>query len=193
MLTDVNNFRHHANTSVATLRFYSHRAGTVHSHRRNPLLLVMAEANVVMAQSQQLKFEVASVKSSTEPTMSIRVMPGGRVVATAPLKLLIMKAYGLQYSRIIGGPEWINADRFEIQAKAGQDANPAQAMTMLQSLLEDRFRMKVRRENRETPVYDLVVDKGGSKLAPTKVSECPPSDTLTPSAQPDAAAPATCG
>ena len=78
------------------------------------LLLVMAEANVVMAQSQQLKFEVASVKPSTEQTMSIRVMPGGRVVATAPLKLLIMKAYGLQYSRIIGGPEWINADRFEI-------------------------------------------------------------------------------
>src|SRR5258705_12932578 len=36
MLTDVNNLRHHANTSVATLRLYSHRVGTVHSHRRNP-------------------------------------------------------------------------------------------------------------------------------------------------------------
>ncbi len=125
--------------------------------------------------------------------MSIRVMPGGRLVATAPLKLLIMKAYSMQYSRIIGGPDWINVDRFEIQAKAAQDANLAQAMLMLQNLLEDRFRMKVRRENRETPVYDLVVDKGGSRLAPAKVSECPQSDTLTPSAQPDAAAPAPCG
>jgi uncharacterized protein (TIGR03435 family) len=156
------------------------------------LLPVLAAAGIGMAQSQ-LKFEVASVKPSTEQTMSIRVMPGGRLVATAPLKLLIMKAYSLQYSRIIGGPEWINVDRFEIEAKAGQDANPAQAMPMLQSLLEDRFRMKVRRENRETPVYDLAVDKGGSKLAPSKVSECPPSDTLTPSAQPDAAPPAPCG
>ena len=36
MLTDVNNLRHHASTSVATLRLYSHRVGTVHSHRRNP-------------------------------------------------------------------------------------------------------------------------------------------------------------
>ena len=36
LLTDVNNFRHHADTSVATLRLYSHRVGTVHSHRRNP-------------------------------------------------------------------------------------------------------------------------------------------------------------
>ena len=33
---DVNNLRHHASTSVATLRLYSHRVGTVHSHRRNP-------------------------------------------------------------------------------------------------------------------------------------------------------------
>jgi uncharacterized protein (TIGR03435 family) len=104
-----------------------------------------------------------------------------------------MKAYGLQYARVIGGPEWINDDRFEIQAKPAKDANPAQVMTMLQNLMEERFRMKVHRENREVPVYDLVVDKGGAKLAPTKIRECPPSDTLTLSAQPDAAAPAPCG
>jgi uncharacterized protein (TIGR03435 family) len=157
-----------------------------------PLLLVLPRSDIVAAQSQ-LKFEVASVKPSMEKAMSVRVMPGGRLVATAPLKLLIMKAYGLQYARVIGGPEWINDDRFEIQAKPGQDANPAQVMTMLQNLLEDRFWMKVHRENREVPVYDLVVDKGRSKLAPTKISECPPSDTLTPAAQPDPASPAPCG
>ncbi len=157
-----------------------------------PLLLVLGPSDIVMAQSQ-LKFEVASVKPSTEKTMSVRVMPGARLVATAPLKLLIMKAYGLQYARVIGGPAWINDDWFEIQAKAGQDASPAQVMTMLQSLLEERFRMKVHRENREVPVYDLVVDKGGPKLVPTKISECPPPDTLTRSAQPDAAAAALCG
>src|SRR5579862_2394299 len=98
------------------------------STRLSLLLLVLAEPNIVIAQSQ-LEFEVASVKPSTEKTMSIRVMPGGRLVATAPLKLLIMKAYSLQYSRVIGGPEWINEDRFEIQAKAGPDSNPAQLMT----------------------------------------------------------------
>jgi uncharacterized protein (TIGR03435 family) len=68
-----------------------------------------------------------------EKTMSVRGMPGARLVATAPLKLLIMKAYGLQYVRVIGGPEWINDERFEIQAKPALDANPAQVMTMLQS------------------------------------------------------------
>jgi uncharacterized protein (TIGR03435 family) len=156
------------------------------------LLPVLAEASMIMAQSP-LKFEVASVKPSTDQTMSIRLMPGGRLVATAPLKLLIMNAYGLQYSRVIGGRDWINDDRFEIQAKAGQDASRAQIMAMLQNLLEDRFGMKVHRENRETPVYDLVIDKGGSKLAPTKINECPPSDTVTPSAQPNAGASVACG
>ena len=157
-----------------------------------PLLLLLGPPDIVMAQGQ-LKFEVASVKPSMEKTMSVRVMPGARLVATASLKLLIMKAYGLQYARVIGGPEWINDDRFEIQAKAAQDTNPAQVMTMRQNLLEERFRMRMHRENREVPVYDLVVDKGGAKLAPTKIRECPPSDTLTPPAQPDAAAPAPCG
>jgi hypothetical protein len=115
--------------------------------RLGMLLPVLAQASMVMAQSQ-LKFEVASVKPSAEQTMSIRLMPGGRLVATAPLKLLIMNAYGLQYSRVIGGRDWINDDRFEIQAKAGQDASRAQMMAMLQNLLEDRFGMKVHRENR---------------------------------------------
>lgn len=160
--------------------------------RLTTLLVVLAEASVVMAQSQP-KFEVASVKTSTEQTMSIRLLPGGRLVATAPLKLLIMNAYGLQYSRVIGGRDWINDDRFEIQAKAGADASRAQMMAMLQNLLEDRFGMKVHRENRETPIYELVVDKGGSKLAPTKVSECPPSDTVTPSAQNTAGVSVPCG
>lgn len=86
-----------------------------------PLLLVLGlgPSDIVMAQGQ-LKFEVASVKPSTEKTMSVRVMPGARLVATAPLKLLIMKACGLQYARVIGGPEWINDDRFEVQARPGR-------------------------------------------------------------------------
>lgn len=156
------------------------------------LAWVLVEDSAVMAQ-RQLKFEVASVKPSTEQTLSVRLMPGGGLVATAPLKLLLMKVYGLQYSRVAGGPEWINEDRFEVQAKAGWDADPVQLMTMLQDLLMERFRMKVRHEDREAPVYDLVVAKGGSKLTPSKMSECPQGGTVTTSGPSDAAAPAPCG
>lgn len=154
------------------------------------LLLVLAACGLAVSQSD-LKFEVASVKPTTEKAMSVRVLPGGRLVATAPLKLLIMRAYGLQYSRVVGGPEWVNEDRFAIEARPAQDANAAQVMSMLQNLLAGRFGLKVRRENRESPVYDLVVGKGGSKLARTKVSECAAADTVSP--PPEAATVAPCG
>src|SRR5580698_2477212 len=92
---------------------------------------------VVFAQSaERPKFEVASVKLSAEQrVMSVRSLPGGRVAANAPVKLLIMYAYGFQLSEVAGGPDWINADRYEIDAKAEDNASRARLMPMLQSLL----------------------------------------------------------
>jgi len=124
--------------------------------------------------------------------MAVRPMPGGRLVATAPVKLLIMNAYGLQHSEIMGGPDWINSDRYEIDAKAEDNANRGRLMLMLQSLLEDRFQIRAHRETRETPVYALVVDKKGPRLAPPKEIACPDADTPAPPSRSGAAAP-PCG
>ena len=136
----------------------------------------------VFAQSaERPKFEVASVKLFADRSpMAVRPMPGGRLVATAPVKLLIMNAYGFQRSEIVGGPDWINTDWYEIDAKAADNADRARVMLMLQSLLEDRFQMRVHRETRETPVYALVVDKNGSKLAAPKEGECPTTEAAAP-------------
>lgn len=139
------------------------------------------------------KFDVASVKLSTERgALFVRPMPGGRLMATAPVKLLIMYAYAFQRSQIVGGPEWINDDRYEIDAKAGENANREQLMAMLQSLLEDRFQMRVHRESRETSVYALVVGKNGPKLSPPKEVTCPAANTPVPPSQ-SGAAPTPCG
>src|SRR5205814_1221464 len=73
--------------------------------------------------------------------------------------------------QIIGSPEWIQTDRFSIEAKAEGDARqvPAEEMRlMVQSLLEDRFQLKVHQETRQLPLYDLVIAKGGTKM---KLSE----------------------
>jgi uncharacterized protein (TIGR03435 family) len=113
-------------------------------------------------------------------------------MATAPVKLLIMYAYAFQRSQIVGGPEWINDDRYEIDAKAGENANREQLMAMLQSLLEDRFQMRVHRESRETSVYALVVGKNGPKLSPPKEATCPAANTPVPPSQ-SGAAPTPCG
>jgi uncharacterized protein (TIGR03435 family) len=80
---------------------------------------------------------------------------------------------------ITGGPAWINSDQYNINAKA--EGNPSPQMMqgpMLQALLEDRFKLKIRREIRSEPIYALTVAKGGAKLAVAK--ECTPIDTTKP-------------
>ena len=82
---------------------------------------------------------------------------------SAILKNLVEIAYGLQAFQVIG-PGWIGTARYDIIAKVPPGATREQLNLMLQSLLEDRFKMKVHHETREFPGYDLVVAKGGLKL-----------------------------
>jgi uncharacterized protein (TIGR03435 family) len=118
------------------------------------------------------KFEVASIKPSQEQRfMMVRPLPG-RLTADAPVRLLMQNAYTVQPFQIVGGPGWIESEHFAIEAKAGGDASRDQIFLMLQSLLEDRFQLKVHRETRELPVYALVPAKSGLKLAPLKEGGC---------------------
>ncbi len=76
-------------------------------------------------------------------------------------------------SPIEGGPGWINSERYTINAKA--EGNVTEEMMqgpMLQSLLEDRFKLKIRKESKEVPVYALTVAKGGPKLKPFEEGSC---------------------
>jgi len=111
---------------------------------------------------------------------------------------LIQQAYGpyangemnpLSSVRVTGGPAWTNSALYEIDAKAaGPEDQAMMNGPMLQALLEDRFKLKVRRETRDVPVYELVVAKGGAKLQPFQGScipyrdvEYPPSRSVPPS------------
>jgi len=91
------------------------------------------------------------------------------------LRSLMMQAYGIQGFQVAGGPAWTETEAYNVEAKmdgATADAlsklRPDQLMLvrrkMLQSLLEERFGLKVHREDRDGPVYVLVVAKGGPKL-----------------------------
>jgi uncharacterized protein (TIGR03435 family) len=112
------------------------------------------------------EFSVASIKpnnGSCCTTYGVGNAGGGGKLVT--LKTLIGLAYRLQQFQIIGGPSWVGSDRFDVEGKTeDQKASPAQLRLMLQSLLEDRFRLKVHRATREAPVYALVVAKGGPKI-----------------------------
>jgi uncharacterized protein (TIGR03435 family) len=125
-----------------------------------------------IASAQQLEFEVASIKPHAGPvTVSGGPFSSGPRVRYVAVMLtdLVTDAYGVRYEQVSGAPGWGDGPtgaRYDIEAKAEGDAKPAkeQLRQMLQSLLAERFRLKVRRETVDTPIYALVLAKGGSKL-----------------------------
>jgi uncharacterized protein (TIGR03435 family) len=118
-------------------------------------------------------FDVASIRPSSEQAGSyLRFLPGGRLSVMSWIKQLIQIAYGVQDYQVTGGPQWLSTDRYYIEARTEKaDATKPEMTAMLQTLLADRFKLRVRQETRDFPVYDLVVDKGGPKLNPLAKGE----------------------
>ena len=124
-----------------------------------------------------LTFEVASVKSnkSGDGRVMIGGPPGRFNVTNMPLRGIIGFAFAIQPFQLVGGPEWINGDRFDIVAKVQADTPPAAmfgagspgpTQRMLQHLLADRFKLKVHTETRDMPIYALVLARSDGKLGP---------------------------
>ncbi len=144
------------------------------------IVAVIGGIAVVAAQTPQSPaFDAASVKthqSDDQRTMMV-AEPGGRFVATnIPLLLFIRTAYRLQDDQIVGGPGWLNSERFDIVAKADAGATVLQLPSMMQALLVDRFKMAVHHETRELPIYALVLARGDGTLgAQLRRNDCDPS------------------
>ncbi len=77
---------------------------------------------------------------------------------------MIAFAYGIRDFQVSAGPGWCASEGFDIAAKADENAAPAEMKIMLQTLLVERFQLVLRREMKETPVYELVIAKSGLKL-----------------------------
>ena len=114
------------------------------------------------------EFEVAEIKvnKSVNPGQGkARVLPGGRFeMPNSTIKRLIVAAYNVHESTITGGPPWLESDRFDIVAKAPPGTPRETLFLMLQSLLAERFKLTIHREERPLTVYALVVGKGGPRL-----------------------------
>jgi uncharacterized protein (TIGR03435 family) len=153
--------------------------------KRACFCLLSAVAMVVTALAQTPErlpsFEVASVKKnmSGDSRASMRTQPGGRFTATnARLKGLIAEAFEMAIppslidSRILGGPDWIGTERYNIVAKSSTEFQPSpdgpsrELLLMMRSILEERFKLVTHREKRELPVYELVVARADGKLGP---------------------------
>jgi uncharacterized protein (TIGR03435 family) len=141
------------------------------TRRTLPITLLLSVA--AFAQAPRLEFEVASIKPSTPPAPgqapNVGVHIDGSMVSMRFLSLqdYIISAYNIKKHQI-AGPEWLSTERFDIQAKIPDGLPPDKLIDkrreMIQTLLEDRFKLKFHKETREMPVYALIVTKGGAKM-----------------------------
>ena len=141
-------------------------------------------------------FEVASVKphkdmrplTTIDLTFLQRVgqsSSNGRFnMAGVPLTVLIALAYNVKESQVTGWPSWANSDGYDIAAKAEGDATFEQMRPMLRALLVERFRLTLRREARESPIYELVAAKSGLRLVAEKEGDCVQPNATFPPALP---------
>jgi uncharacterized protein (TIGR03435 family) len=126
---------------------------------------------------------VISVKRNESGTQEryVNPTPGRLSITNMTPKNLLMLAYGVRDSQVVGGPNWIDSDAYNIEAKSSGNATPKELTgTMLQSLLDERFHLKVHIERRELPVYDLMIAKRGSLLQKTPDQTCTPFDPGSP-------------
>ena len=145
--------------------------------------LVVAPASLcVHAQTTKPQFETAAIRPATERNVDFLsagrwVRPGGVFSVTrVTVASLLSYAYGLKDYQIIGGPDWLRRDRYAIDARAGREVTEDEAKVMLQSLLEERFKLAVRTEEREMRVRTLVLANADGRLGPyiKRMETCTP-------------------
>jgi uncharacterized protein (TIGR03435 family) len=131
------------------------------------LALIVLGARAQIA-GTQTTFEVASIKLSADATRkpSIGPSPGGErfMARNMPLLWLISSAYDVSIRQISDLPKSFSSKSYDIQAKSAQRASRAEMMVMLQTLIEDRFKLRLRHEGKELSAYVLAVARDGPKL-----------------------------
>jgi uncharacterized protein (TIGR03435 family) len=143
------------------------------------LVIAGLSLRIVFAQS----FEVASIKPAA-PMASGRIMvgmrggpgtnePGQMIFNNVSIGDLIQSAYDVKGFQVTG-PGWLDAARFDVDAKVPEGTSKEASRIMLQHLLADRFKLVLHRSSKEASIYALVVAKGGPKMKASILPEVVP-------------------
>jgi uncharacterized protein (TIGR03435 family) len=147
-----------------------------------PTMSDVDHGGAVAAAGPLPQWDVATVKphAATDGNMSWRMTADGLNLEGLPLEQLICSAWDLKAYQVSGVSGWMKSANFDLTAKVSGDdmdaykkLNVAQHREMLQKLLIERFQLKVHMETKSLPVYNLVVDKGGSKLKASTAIQAP--------------------
>ena len=127
------------------------------------LLFIALLSSVAFGQTSSPAFESADVHVSApskNPSLRGGALRGGRYeVRTATIVDLISMAYGMESDKVLGGPNWLDWNRYDVAAKAPQDAKRDELNQMLQNLLAERFKLVVHKDSKPMPAYALTVGK----------------------------------
>jgi uncharacterized protein (TIGR03435 family) len=138
-----------------------------------------------MAENADPSFDVATIKPNNSGASGIQGLTlNGRNFATrnASLGDLMGFAYEVQAKQIVGAPDWLDKDRYDIAAVPDQEGQPnvQQLRLMVQKLLTSRFNLKFHQEKRDLSAYVLTVGKNGQKLNPTQLKGSLPGMGMRP-------------
>jgi uncharacterized protein (TIGR03435 family) len=162
------------------------------------LMGLRLEAQIAAPAADAPSFEAASIRPAADTgRRGGRGTPGRFQGFNLSARQLIRQAYELHDAQIVGGPDWVSAQGFDINATAG-DRPPDRMRFMMQTLLRDRFNLTFHAEKRELPIYALVVARGdgrlGAGLKRIPDGECPEPGTrrgAPPAGGPPTAPPAS--
>ncbi len=141
-----------------------------------PAAAVVAAASTLTAQApaqsaavSRPAFDVVSIKRSPPDARggSIGAEPGGLwVMRNVVVAALIRSAYPAKVSELPAAPDWVNADRYDVMAKAEGNPPREQMIPMLQTLLAERFKFLAHYETRDYPVFALVMARSDRRPGP---------------------------
>ena len=135
------------------------------------LTIILLASTALHAQ----EFEVASIRvNKTDNSgvegrrISIQATPGSLNMRNVTLLSCIRWAYNVRDFQISGGPDWRDSERYDIVAKPAAASSEDQLRLMLRALLANRFKLTVRQDTRELPVYVMSVGKNGPRMQRSK-------------------------
>ena len=152
------------------------------AHAQLPTMSDVDHGSTAPATGPLPDWDVALVKPhpADDPTMSWQMTEDGLSLKNLPLEQMLCSAWDLKPYQLEGLTGWMKTSRFDLTAKVSGDSvaaynklNTAQRSQMLQNLLTERFQLKTHLDTRTSAVYNLVVDKSGSKLQPTTALTAP--------------------
>jgi uncharacterized protein (TIGR03435 family) len=148
-----------------------------------PIMFFSANTTQSRAKSQaENPSAIALLKTvSIKPNKSgiqwetIKTGPGELTVSNETVQVMIRTAYKVEDDQIAGAPNWLNTERYDVEARMGSsaadelrkaisDQSEPEDKRMLQALLSDRFKLAVHRETKLIPVYELVLAGDGPNL-----------------------------